>query len=461
MDDCPADRVAAQASDVLPDVLDELPDGVLVVDGSGRIVTVNSRLLELSGYSREEVEGRPIEALVPERLRHEHRTWRSDYLEDAEQRPMAAGRDLVLLRRDGVEVPVDIALSPIQSNGETRVVAAVRDLRAHREAERARRRAHRAYRKLFELNAAGGFRTTLDGELLEANRAFAELLRFDDPEELEGRSVRTLYVDPDDRAPMVEAVRREGTLQNHELRLERKDGTTAWVLVNAVVIEDPDLERDVLMGTVIDITERKENERRLTRLASRDPLTGLPNRRLLRDRAEQALSMARRNGSRVALVFVDLGDFKTVNDRHGHSVGDQVLTRVADLIEERLRAADTAARIGGDEFAALLTEVETVQEARDVAERLKRCCKRGISHTEADGTLDLHASFGVAVAPDHATRFAELLEAADEAMYEAKEAGGTRVVTADARRGGEPGRAWTDDAAPATEERRNRFGEVG
>ncbi len=187
-----------------------------------------------------------------------------------------------------------------------------------------------------------------------------------------------------------------------------------------------------LEGAVVaheDITERKLAEEATAHLALHDPLTDLPNRRLLRDRLGQALSHAERDGSAVAVLYLDLEGFKAVNDSLGHEAGDRVLVEVAGRLRGCLREADTAARLGGDEFVVVLERVGGEGEALALSERIARAMTESFSVGGAERSLS--ASIGVALsAPPHGHPD-ELLRSADVAMYRSKREGKGRISLSD------------------------------
>jgi diguanylate cyclase (GGDEF)-like protein len=169
------------------------------------------------------------------------------------------------------------------------------------------------------------------------------------------------------------------------------------------------------------IAQRRELERRLEFQALHDPLTGLPNRALFGDRLEHALARVGRQGGKIAVLFVDLDDFKTVNDSFGHGAGDQLLTAVGDCLRSCLRPADTAARLGGDEFAVLLEDVEDAGEAVRVAQRIHRALRAPF--TLGTHEVSVKASIGIALEGSAHGRPGELLRKADRALYGAKREG--------------------------------------
>lgn len=210
-----------------------------------------------------------------------------------------------------------------------------------------------------------------------------------------------------------------------DLRRIDRDGRVVDVSVSASAITDPD-------GTVValgwierDVTGRRHVERMISHLAFHDPLTGLANRTLLRDRMQHALARTRRSGELVAVIYLDLDAFKLVNDRFGHPAGDRVLQLVATRLRGLLRPEDTLARLGGDEFVVMSDAVPSMEAALAIAERVLGALAPPFEFDER--RVEVAASVGVAVgnADDDADR---LLAHADRAMYAAKAAGGGAVA---------------------------------
>jgi diguanylate cyclase (GGDEF)-like protein/PAS domain S-box-containing protein len=235
-------------------------------------------------------------------------------------------------------------------------------------------------------------------------------------------------VHPDDRAHVrAGELRCIETGENHdeEYRVIWPDGTVRWLRETGNVIKDDHGTPVKMMGVVRDITEEKAWASQMHRLAHHDPLTGLPNRLVFEERLDGALERARRSGARVALVFIDLNGFKAINDRFGHSAGDQLLRHTASRLRNALRGSDSVARLGGDEFVAILeglaAEQEPADEARAIADKLLAALNPPVSLGE---TLQpIGASLGIALFPDHGQSRDRLIHIADMAMYEAKRSG--------------------------------------
>lgn len=297
------------------------------------------------------------------------------------------------------------------------VVGVALDVTEQKEAEAALRRSEERFRTLFEQSQDAVYITSRDGRILEMNRAGLELFGYR-AHEIRGLNVRDLYLDPAERRRFQAVVERTGSVQGFETRVVTKAGEVADILITAAVRRDGDGEVAGYHGIIRDITDRKRFERELERRALHDPLTELPNRVLFGDRVEHALERARRSGGRIAVLFVDLDRFKSVNDSFGHPGGDEVLVEVARRIRGALRAEDTVARFGGDEFTILLEGLREPAEAERAAERV-------LGSLEAPFTLQgtefqLHASVGITVGPEGVDGVDGLLRRADAAMYRAK-----------------------------------------
>jgi diguanylate cyclase (GGDEF)-like protein/PAS domain S-box-containing protein len=221
---------------------------------------------------------------------------------------------------------------------------------------------------------------------------------------------------------MLEA-QEKGLSSGKQLELELSQGKLWFELSVSRKHVDPGLDpRFIVLAR--DITERKASEQRILNLAHYDSLTGLPNRALLADRMRVAIKRAARQSTRLAVLFLDLDRFKPINDSLGHDIGDQLLKGVAERMQASVRSVDTVSRVGGDEFVVLLSEIETMEDAARVAEKLIR----GLSQPYAiEGhELLITASVGICIYPDNGTQPNVLLRNADASMYSAKEAGRNR-----------------------------------
>jgi diguanylate cyclase (GGDEF)-like protein/PAS domain S-box-containing protein len=213
----------------------------------------------------------------------------------------------------------------------------------------------------------GIYVTNLSGRILAANPALLEILGFDSLEALQRLPVAELWADPAQRELQTRLLREHGAVREFELELRRPDGGRRTVLDTCHLVTDPDTGEAYYHGILVDITQRKELERRLFESSRRDALTGCLNRRFLDEFAARFETTAVTWGA----VTVDIDHFKAINDRLGHQAGDEVLRAVARFLEEQVRAEDHVVRVGGDEFVVLLIGRDAVG-AHEVADRIRR-----------------------------------------------------------------------------------------
>jgi diguanylate cyclase (GGDEF)-like protein/PAS domain S-box-containing protein len=264
-----------------------------------------------------------------------------------------------------------------------------------------------------------------DDNCLYANAAFASMHGCS-MDVLETTRLR-IFSSPavgDDTAQALASDPLSGGVGRAEETRRRVDGTTFDAHVTASALRDA---AGTLIGRILcvqDITVRKQLEAQLHRAAFHDPLTDLPNRRLLLDRLEHALAVAERVRTAVAVLFIDLDGFKVVNDTHGHQVGDQLLVHSSDRIHRCLRDADTLARLGGDEFVVLLEGLTDTRQMAAIGRRILDALARPFKLDRA--TVRISASIGITVASSGSPR--SLLHAADTAMYHAKSNGPGQMV---------------------------------
>ncbi len=209
-----------------------------------------------------------------------------------------------------------------------------------------------------------------------------------------------------------------------ELWNRRKDGSAYAQLSTISAVKDATGSVQNFVALFTDVTNLKEHQKRLEHIAHHDALTNLPNRVLLTDRLRQAMAQSQRRGQSLAVVYLDLDGFKAVNDTHGHTVGDELLIAVAQRMQEALRDGDTLARIGGDEFVAVLGDLDHPQVCEPVLARLLAAASSAVS---VDGAmLQVSVSIGVTLYPQDAAEIDQLMRQADQAMYQAKQAGKNR-----------------------------------
>jgi len=242
------------------------------------------------------------------------------------------------------------------------------------------------------------------------------------PEECKDPDLRWRIVHPEDRDRMRSEDERAvepGEVYTTEYRVVHRDGRIVWVRNESIVVEEEASRSRYWQGFMLDITERKALEDKLKHRALHDPLTELPNRTLFLDCLEQALDRTQRCGDSVAVLFLDLDDFKVVNDSLGHEVGDQLLMAVSQRLKACLRSRDIVARLGGDEFTILLDDISSVRYAEETAERITR--ELWAPFTLEDHVVFVTASIGIVLSDAAEGGSQDLLRAADVALYRAKD----------------------------------------
>jgi diguanylate cyclase (GGDEF)-like protein/PAS domain S-box-containing protein len=279
-------------------------------------------------------------------------------------------------------------------------------------------RAHgRRFQALIEHGSDGITVTDAAGIIRYESPSITRMLGYCPNERIGASSLD--YVHPDD-VPLVvntfERLSEPGGNATTEIRLARKDGDWRWAEIHlSNLLDQPDVQG--VVANFRDVTERKALEGRLAHQAFHDDLTGLANRALFQDRVEHALAARTRTNALQALIFIDLDDFKTINDALGHATGDEVLVDVARRIEAAVRTGDTCARFGGDEFAILLEDLPQPGLAYEVGARILESLRDELHTT--NGVVELNASLGIVFSTD-GSEASELIRNADLAMYEAK-----------------------------------------
>src|SRR5438876_1065335 len=314
-----------------------------------------------------------------------------------------------------------------------RVSGTIADIDSRKRAETALQEAEARYRSLVDL-APNGVLVHSAGVIEYANPAAARLLKAESPAQLVGMQLEALF-DPlelprvRERQSVLLAAPAAVGFEERRMRcldvVRRsitKSGGVIWQSVSGVPRLDAAGALIGYRGTAADVTARKQAEARIEYLATRDALTGLPNRALLTDRAGQAILTAARSRAQLAVLCVDLDRFKLVNDSLGHQAGDALLRAVADRLQNTLGREDTLARLGGDDFVLLWNGLKSAEDAAVLAQRILSILARPF--TVEGNALNVGASIGISIYPDDGRDFPELLKNADAALYDAKENGG-------------------------------------
>jgi diguanylate cyclase (GGDEF)-like protein/PAS domain S-box-containing protein len=409
-----AEAALVESEEQYRDLIENSLDPICMHDLQGRLLMVNRAAVEDLGFaSADELVGRKLRDLLEPSVREGF----DQYME----RIIVNGRDeglMTVVRRNGEKRVWEYRNTLRYVPGSQVVRGVARDVTERLRAENMLAESEARYRLLFERNLAGVCRTTFGGQMLDVNAAFVHLFGYDSREEVLRVNAADLYPDEDARREYLTRLSASGALANLELRLRRKDGTLFWALMNATLINDRRYADPQVEATVLDITSRKEAEERNAYQATHDMLTGLPNRLLFDDRLQQAIAIADRQETKLAVGFIDLDHFKPINDEFGHAAGDEVLREIATRIQRAIRQTDTVARAGGDEFLVLLKAIGDRDEATSVFTKIASSIDEPIAAGSRDVLVE--ASIGVSLFPNDASDAETLVRLADQAMYRVK-----------------------------------------
>lgn len=334
-----------------------------------------------------------------------------------------------ILRAGGGSVPVrismtmwgDLSAADDADRAGCGIICVITDRTEQLASASALREVESKYRTLFENALDGIYQSTPEGRFLEVNPAMAAIFGYDSPSAMVElvRDIGTqMYVDAGDRKIFLQALWENEQVSRFQVRMKRRSGERIWVELSSRAVWGADGAISHIEGMLFDVTDRKKVEMDLRRRASRDDLTGLYNRHYFREWLNGALASAFRNGTRLALLYIDLNGFKNVNDTYGHLEGDRVLRELAVRIRDRVRDCDMVARIGGDEFCVVLEGLSGADDARRVAHEIGEALVQPLS---GNGPVhSISGSVGIAVFPDDGGDVDSLLHCADEAMYCAK-----------------------------------------
>ncbi len=350
---------------------------------------------------------------------------------------LAAGRSTWssryrLLHADGTWRWVDTRFTDLQENPAVGgLVANIRDVTDQTRSDRALAESESLYRSMVQTAEESITIHALDGRITFANPKMAALVGTT-VAQLQRMSIFDL-VSPDDgavaRAKL--ARRHDGFSEHYEFALRKMDGSQCDVLISASPLRDGAGAVTGVLSMMTDISDRKRAEAENARLALEDSLTGVASRALVADRVAQLVARHHRHPGLAAVIFMDLDNFKVVNDSHGHSVGDKVLREVATRVRAAVRPQDTVGRYGGDEFVVILDRLEQTSDAAAVAERIVEALDAPI--TVCGSLISATASLGIALTPVESAD--SLMRDADIAMYRAKERGGARYELFDSSLG--------------------------
>jgi diguanylate cyclase (GGDEF)-like protein/PAS domain S-box-containing protein len=408
-------------------LLEAAPDAMVVVDQTGNIVLLNLQAEKQFGYRRDELVGQPVKNIIPKGFAERLIADGLRSTADALAQQIGTGIELIGQRKDGSQFPIEIMLSPLQSVKGILVTAAIRDISVRKTMEEALFSEKERAQVTLDSIGDAVISTDVSGRVTFLNLVAetmtgwlcAEAIGIDRPEVF--RVIDTVSGEP--FLDLVKtAISNDETIHiSTNCVLLRRDGLEIPIDAAVSPIHD---RQGIATGAVIvcrDVSAARKMSLQMVHSAEHDFLTGLPNRMLLNDRISQAIVMAPRHDRQVAVLFLDLDNFKHINDSLGHSIGDKLLQSIAERLRACVRISDTVSRQGGDEFVILLSDAEQWADAAIIAQRILQTVAQPHSIDQHD--LHITASIGVSVFPDDGLDAETLIKNADTAMYQAKENG--------------------------------------
>jgi diguanylate cyclase (GGDEF)-like protein/PAS domain S-box-containing protein len=406
--------------------------GIVHTSFEGRFMRCNARFAEIIGYSPDEVPGLTFQKITSATNLASSVSVMHQLLAGVIQ---STSWEKQYVRKDGSLTWAKVTVS-VQRDGEGNAlhfIAVIEDINSLKEAERlleaaseAMRQSEERYRTAFHTTVdAVNINRLSDGMYIEVNKAFTDITGFE-REEVIGRTSPELgiWADPSDRQKLAEILRVKSICRNLEARFRTKTGKIIWAIMSASVIEIDGVP--CIFSITRDISDAKTAEEEIRNLAYYDPLTKLPNRRLLMDRLGLTLAAGNREKRKQALLFVDLDNFKNLNDTLGHQMDDFLLQGVAQRLTSCVREAGMVARLGGNEFVVTLENLSAVPE--EAAAQAKSVGERILGIVSQPYLLDARqwrntASIGITVFGDQQDTTDAVLQQADIATYQAKAAG--------------------------------------
>jgi diguanylate cyclase (GGDEF)-like protein/PAS domain S-box-containing protein len=401
----------------LKKAVDIMQFGVTITDMQRKILYTNIADAWMHGYDVEELIGRDVCVFAPA-------SFHKEFMPEAVQNMTNWSRESVNCRKDGSVFPVWVTTDIVRDvkNGilsDIAIVATCEDISDRKRTEETLRLRQR----VIESSSNGIMITDTtmpENPIIYVNPAFGCITGYETHEAL-GRSMYFLLGEDQEQSEFMEIraalnQHREG---NAVLRNYRKDGSLFWSDLSVSPVLDEAGRVAHFVWVINDVTEREQHKELLEYQANHDVLTGLPNRNLLADRITQSLANAHRYNLQVAVLFIDLDNFKFINDTLGHALGDRMLIILADRLHKCIRSGDTVARYGGDEFVVVVSNLEKSEDAASVAHNIQELISRPFS---IDGPeFGINSSIGISLYPKDGHDVDSLLKNADAAMYRAKE----------------------------------------
>ncbi|HYD33436.1 MAG TPA: diguanylate cyclase [Methylophilaceae bacterium] len=407
--------------DLYKTIMEASPVAMLVVEGDGSIILCNRAAEQTFGYNTNELTGKNLNTIVPYRNPIESLV---DKFATGQPADKIINHNITGFRKDRSQIEARVSLSPMPFEHRQVIFVTIVDHTLLNSTKQGLKEGEARFRAVFKFSPIGMAILGTDGRWLKANNALCEMLGYSE-EELMSRTMLDL-THPEDMHNNLNMLHQSvsGELDQYrvEARYFHKNGNTLWISSSISKIVDGAGNPMHLIAQMENITDAKSNQELIQHLEYHDVLTDLPNRRLLIDRLNQNLMQAKRHKRLMAVILLDIDDFKQINETHGHKVGDELLKIVAARLNKCVRSVDTISRQGGDEFVIVLAEISRAQDAQIVANAILK----DISQPISIGNIEVQttSSLGIAIySPGSPDDVEKLLEKARKALFEMKEEG--------------------------------------
>jgi diguanylate cyclase (GGDEF)-like protein/PAS domain S-box-containing protein len=422
-----AARVLRDREEMLRSITNAARDAIVLLDHNGKVAFWNNAAARIFGYRAEEALGQVLtDLIIPGEYKEAHQTGFGSFQSAGDGTVVGKTVELEALSKDGTEFSVELSLSAVQLGAKWNAVGVIRDITERKRAEVALRESEKRFHALYDDNPVMFFTVNVKGTVLSVNEFGAQQLGYR-VKDMVGRPLTAFQPLDDLRSEneqLAVCFRDPDTVHHWESRKLRQDGTLRWVRKTVRVTEEADGIPTALI-VCEDITEARQLSEQLSFQASHDALTGLVNRREFEQRLGRVLATARIQKTQHALCYLDLDQFKVINDTCGHVAGDQLLRQLGGLLQAHVRKRDTLARLGGDEFGVLMEHC-SLQQAKRVANVLRAAIEQ-YRYAWENKSFGIGVSIGLVPINETSESIAGVLRAADSACFAAKDGGRNRV----------------------------------